>query len=204
MTSGTYKGLQRNIIALTSSMYLIWPFNKIFLAPWLPRLSKPLLVLGRSSKFNEEWWSFALISSNSNITECKYITWKYNIYKHVCVSYSRTFVRSIQTTIKNNLLIRETLLFQSTKQFILLTFPHVNEIPFGLLNLNISVTCLFKMDVVPPHVWSNLSPAPSIRMSLFITTPNGKRRKKNVQDIGGSSRFNGVFILLLLAIWFPM
>jgi len=85
-------------------------------------------------------------------------------------------------------------------RFASLTFPHVNEIPLGLLNLKISVACLFKMDAVPPQAWSSLSPAPRIRISLFITTPNGKRRKKNVQETGGNSRFNVVFILLFFVI----
>lgn len=81
-----------------------------------------------------------------------------------------------------------------------LTFPHVKDIPLGLRTLKTSVTCLFKMDELPPHACSNLSPAPNIFMSLLITTPNGKRRKRNEIDTGANSRPNGVF-MLLFAIW---
>ena len=82
-----------------------------------------------------------------------------------------------------------------------LTFPHVKDIPLGLRTLKTSVTCLFKMDELPPHACSNLSPAPNIFMSLLITTPNGKRRKRNEIDTGANSRPSGVFILLFFAIW---
>lgn len=72
--SPTYRGLHRKIIALRSSIYLIWPFSSMLLAPWLPRLSNPELVLGVLSEFDEASLSFNLINSSSNITECKYIT----------------------------------------------------------------------------------------------------------------------------------
>lgn len=75
----TYRGLHRKMMALMSSMYLICPLSSMLRAPWLPLRANFRLEALASSNLSicvaPPILSVDLISSSSNMTECKYITW---------------------------------------------------------------------------------------------------------------------------------